>query len=278
MKGLTIEMPFLRLPVVIGSPARARNSHLFGLVTRRERWGLSWKGWLVFALLVIGVAGSLTYATYPFLAVTHRVDADTLVVEGWVHQYAIQSAVTEFQAGHYKRVFTTGGPVAGMGGYTNDYNTSASEGAVRLRAEGLPPDLIQAVPTQISDRDRTYSAAHALRDWLTEHHSGVHAVNVLTEDVHARRTRLLFETALGEHTKVGVIAVANPDYDAKHWWRYSEGVKDVITETIAYMYAKFFFWPRERQVTAIRSVAVKRKEASFPKHQLASINWFSKIL
>jgi uncharacterized SAM-binding protein YcdF (DUF218 family) len=190
------------------------------------------------------MGGSLTYAAYPFLAVTHRVHADTLVVEGWVHEYAIRTAANEFQAGHYEHVFTTGGPVAGMGGYTNDYNTSANQGAARLQADGLAPDLIQAVPARVSDRDRTYSAARALRDWLTEHHSSVRAINVLTQDVHARRTRLLFERALGERTSVGIIAVSNPDYDARHWWRYSEGVRDVISEAIAYVYAKFFFWRR----------------------------------
>jgi uncharacterized SAM-binding protein YcdF (DUF218 family) len=208
------------------------------------------------------MAGSLTYAAYPFLAVTHRVNADTLVVEGWVHQYAIRAAANEFQAGHYDRVFTTGGPVAGMGGYTNDYNTSANQGAARLRAEGLAPDRIQAVPSRISDRDRTYSAARALRDWLNEHHSSVRAINVLTQDVHARRTRLLFEKALGERTNVGVIAVGNPDYDATHWWRYSEGVRDVISETIAYIYAKFFFWPRERWVMTMTSLSGQGQTSS----------------
>jgi uncharacterized SAM-binding protein YcdF (DUF218 family) len=187
------------------------------------------------------MAGSLTYATYPFLAVTHRVNADTLVVEGWVHQYAIRAAINELKASRYQRVFTTGGPVAGMGGYTNDYNTSATQAAAQLQAEGLSADVIQPVPARISDRDRTYSAARALRDWLGENHSSVRAINVLTQDVHARRTRLLFERALGERTAVGVIAVANPDYDAKHWWRYSEGVRDVISEAIAYLYAKFVF-------------------------------------
>jgi uncharacterized SAM-binding protein YcdF (DUF218 family) len=246
MKGLTIERPFLRLPAVTGSPRRAKNRRFFGLATRRERWGLSWKGWFVFALLVIGIAGLFTYAAYPFLAVTDRVNADTLVVEGWVHEYAIRTAAKEFHSGDYKRVFTTGGPVAGVGGYTNDYNTSANQGAALLEAEGLSADVIQAVPSQVSDRDRTYSAARALRDWFAEHHSSVHAINVLTEDAHARRTRLLFHSALGEHTTVGIIAVANPDYDAKHWWRYSEGVRDVISESIAYVYAKFFFWRRQR--------------------------------
>ena len=247
------------------------SSRLFGLATRRERWGPSWKGFLVIGLVVIGMAGLLTYAVYPFLAVTHRVNADTLVVEGWVHQYAIRAAANEFQAGHYDRVFTTGGPVAGMGGYTNDYNTSANQGAARLRAEGLAPDRVQAIPARISDRDRTYSAARALQNWLSEHHSDVHAINVLTQDVHARRTRLLFEKALGERTSVGVIAVGNPDYDATHWWRYSEGIRDVISETIAYIYAKFFFWPRERRVTTRTSSVVKGKRVP-PTHQLLSIN------
>ena len=245
MKDVTLERPSSHQRTVTKLPASATDSHLFGLATRRKRWGLSWKGWLVIGHLVIAMAVWLTYASYPFLAVTNREKADTLVVEGWVHQYAIRTAVNEFGAGHYDRVFTTGGPVAGMGGYTNDYNTSATQGAVRLQAEGLTPDVIQAVPARISDRDRTYSSARALRDWFSNHHSSVHAINVLTENVHARRTRLLFETALGQRTAVGIIAVGNPDYDANHWWRYSEGVRDLISEGIAYVYAKFFFCPRK---------------------------------
>ena len=56
-------------------------------------------------------------------------DTDTLVVEGWIHEYAIRAAVEEFKKGSYQRVFTTGGPVVGNGGYVNDYQTSASVGA-----------------------------------------------------------------------------------------------------------------------------------------------------
>ena len=199
---------------------------LFGLVNRKERWGFSWKGRLLVLLLLIGLATGLVYGVNPFLAVTERVDTDALVVEGWVHQYAIRIAIEEFKAGHYQRVFTTGGPVAGMGGYTNDYNTSASLGASRLKADGLSPDLIQMVPSHVVVRDRTYSAARALRDWFGEHNVTVRGINVVTEDVHARRSRLLFQEAFGRGVKVGVIAVPNPDYDARRWWRYSEGVKE----------------------------------------------------
>ena len=246
MRDVTIERLSLRPPTITNAPAPTRNNRLFGLATRRERWGPSWKGWLVIGLVLIGMAGLSTYTAYPFLAVTHRVNADTLVVEGWIQPYAIRAAVSEFQAGHYERVFTTGGPVAGMGGYTNDYNTSATQAAAQLQAEGLSANVIRAVPARISERDRTYSAARALRDWLSQHHSSVHAINVLTQDVHARRTRLLFERAVGERTTVGIIAVPNPDYDARHWWRYSEGVRDVISEAIAYLYARLVFAGRAR--------------------------------
>jgi hypothetical protein len=65
----------------------------------------------------------------------------------------------------------------------------------------------------------------------------------VTEDTHARRTRLLFEEVFGDKVRVGVISIPNVDYDQKHWWRYSQGVKDVLTESVGYMYAKFLFWP-----------------------------------
>src|SRR3954454_18925685 len=183
MIELTIERPSSRPPTITNPPALTTNKWLLGLATRRERWGPSSQGWLVIAILVIGTAVSLTCAAYPFLAVTHCVNADTLVVEGWVHEYAIHAAVNEFQVGHYQHVFTTGGPVTGMGGYTNEYNTSAIQTAAQLRAEGISAELIPAVSAPISDRDRTYSAARALREWLRQHHSSVHGINVLTHDV-----------------------------------------------------------------------------------------------
>jgi uncharacterized SAM-binding protein YcdF (DUF218 family) len=217
----------------------------FGLFSRKERWGFSWKGRLLVLLLFAGAITWFVYGVHPFLAVTHRVDADALVVEGWIHEYAIRTAISEFQSGHYQRVFTTGGPVTGMGGYTNDYNTSASLGAGRLRAAGLSPEFVQMVPSRVNERDRTYSAAVALRNWFRERHVTVHSINVVTEDMHARRTRLLFQKAMGNHSAVGVIAVPNPDYDAGRWWRYSEGVRDVVSESAAYLYARLLFFPSD---------------------------------
>lgn len=215
----------------------------FRLFQRRSVWWPTWRGWLAAALLVLLTGRLLFLNIYPFLAVTERVDAHALAVEGWVHDFAMRAAVAEFKTGSYERVFTTGGPVSGSESYTNDYNTSASVGASRLRAAGLPHEVLQMVPSRVMDRDRTYSSALALRDWFQDHHLSVQSINIVTEDVHARRTRLLFQEALGKDVTVGIIAVPNPDYDSAHWWRYSEGVRDVLGEAIAYVYAKFFFYP-----------------------------------
>ena len=108
-------------------------------------------------------------------------------------------------------------------------------GAELLKNAGVPGQSLQMVPSRVMDRDRTYASAVALRNWFREHNMPVRSINVVTEDVHARRTCLLFQKALGHNTTVGIIAIPNPDYDPEHWCRYTEGVKDVVSETVAYI-------------------------------------------
>ena len=223
--------------------ADAPRSLLWNTVIRKERWGLSWRGWLLVTLAGLMAAYFAFLSVHPFLAVTHRVNTNVLVVEGWIPKYAIRGGVEEFKTGAYHHIFTTGGPENGNGGYTNDYNTSASVGAEILKKFGLPDNLVQMVPSRVVSRDRTYSSAVALRDWFREHNTPVHSINVLTVDAHARRTRLLYQQAFGRNITVGIIAVSNPDYDPMQWWRYSDGVREVIGESIAYIYARFFFYP-----------------------------------
>jgi hypothetical protein len=138
---------------------------------------------------------------HPFLASTHRVNTNILVVEGWVHEYVIRGAATEYKDGAYQRVFSTGGPSTGGGGYTSDADTSASVGAGQLRAAGIPSALVEMVPSRVIGQDRTYYSAIALRDWFREHHMSVANFNVVAESTHARRTWLLFQEAFGKHVK-----------------------------------------------------------------------------
>ena len=218
---------------------------LFGLLTRRERWALSWRGRLILASALLLLLAVCIKRVYPYLAITDPVNANILVVEGWIHEYAIRAAVKEFQSNHYQRVFTTGGPVLGTGGYINDFHTSASVGADLLRKNGLANGSLQMVPSRGMDRDRTYGSAIALRNWFRDHNMSVPGINIVNEDLHGRRTRLLFQKAFGKDVQVGIIAVANVDYPANRWWHYSEGLEDVVSEFAAYLYARLLFFPPE---------------------------------
>jgi uncharacterized SAM-binding protein YcdF (DUF218 family) len=228
---------------------RQKNGRAFaGLLVRRNRWTLTIRAKIMLGLLIIVAAVAALLGVYPFLAFTQPVDSRVLVVEGWIHSYAIEKSAEEFKNGGYDRIFTTGGPVVGKGGYVNDFQTSASVGADRLKSAGIA--AVQMVPSRVNGRDRTYSSAVALREWLQEHHEQLSSFNVVTEGAHARRSRLMFQRAFGPEVRVGVISIRSPDFDAKHWWYYSEGTEEVVQETIAYVYAKFFF-PTTRRALEI---------------------------
>ena len=215
----------------------------WGILVRRERWCLSWRGRLAAILAVVLAGFALLREIRPFLAATHRVPAQYLVMEGWVHLSTARAAAAEFRAGGYQAIYVTGEPEEGTGDYQNDSDTEAWVGADLLRRCGIPEQFLQRVPRRQVDRDRTYGSALALKEWFQEHHLVVHDINVVTEDAHARRTWLMFQEAFGPEVQVGVISVPDTDYDAEHWWRYSEGVREILGESIAYVYAKFFFWP-----------------------------------
>lgn len=213
----------------------------FGLLTRRERWGLSLRGWLVGGSCVLLLAVLAGVAGYPFLAITEKVQGEYLVVEGWIPPETLKSAVAEFRSGHYQMILTSGGVVRER--LTQEKTTYANWACSDLKKLGVPENLVNAAPCWYVRRDRTYSSALAVKAWLAAHHLPVRAINLVTLGPHARRSRLLYEEAFGGTVAVGVLAIPNPDYDPQHWWRFSEGVRDVIGEEIAYVYARFFFWP-----------------------------------
>ena len=59
--------------------------------------------------------------------------------------------------------------------------------------------------------------------------------------------RLLGKTSLSVSSQFRI-----PDYDPKDWWRYSDGVREVIGESIAYIYANSYFIRRYRHRTKRR--------------------------
>jgi hypothetical protein len=219
-----------------------RRPPLFGLVTRKEKWVLSTRGRLLTLAALLIFAWAFVAWVHPFLAVTDRVDAEYLVVEGWVPNYALEESIAEFKTGPYKMIFTVGAdPLTGTN--IEPHDSIAIESYKRLKWLGMNPDLIKPVPAHIKYRNRTFESAVALRKWIEENHVPVTSFNLVTLGPHARRSRLLFEEAFRGQARVGIISVEDREYDPKRWWKYSEGVKEVISEGVGYLYARFLFHP-----------------------------------
>lgn len=210
------------------------------MVSRRPRWGLTWRGRGVGLLLLLAAGFLLVKGIQPFLAVTALVPANILVVEGWIPQYCLEAAAKEFRTGKYEMLWTVGGHQPGGGGAASNRNP-AEITAGQFREMGISPDQIKAVLSGEPLRDRTYTSAVSLRKALLRDGIAVKGLNVVTQGEHSRRSRLMFEAAFDGVAPVGAISIPNKLYDASRWWDYSEGVKEVLSEAAAYLYARFLF-------------------------------------
>jgi len=217
-----------------------------GLFKRKEKWVLSWRGRFVLWGGLVVLALLFILKIHHFLAVTNRVDTQYLVIEGWVPNYAVEESIAEFKSKPYVKIFTVGAdPLTGKN--IEEGDSIAFECAARLKWMGMDMSKVQAVPAHIKYRNRTYESALALRKWIEENHEPVTSFNLVTLGPHSRRSRLLFEEAFEGTAHVGIMSVTNREYDPNRWWKYSEGVKEVIGEGVGYVYARFFFHPDKNE-------------------------------
>lgn len=214
---------------------------MIGLVTRRECWKLTWRGRVALVVVLVAVCASAVIEVHPFLAVTDRVSARLLIIEGWAQAFAMEQAAAEFRSGGYERMVLIR-PVLGIDDQYQSGRYSGNYLAALLVRHGVPKNQLTTLFPNVADSDRTYHSALAVKQWLAEQGFSMKSINVATLGPHARRSRLLYQKAFGKSWDVGIIALRNPEYDPLHWWRTSEGVRAVIGESVAYLYARFLFY------------------------------------
>jgi uncharacterized SAM-binding protein YcdF (DUF218 family) len=219
-------------------------SNLWGLLRRRAAWLPTWRGWLAILLIFAALALLGVHEIHPFLAVNKPLPGGLLVVEGWAPDYALAAAKEEFERNRYAKLFVTGGPLE-WGAPLSKYKTYAERGTAVLLKLGMNTNDVQAVPAGPVGQDRTYTAAASLAKWLQDRGISASKIHLISEGPHARRSWLLCRKAFGKGVAVGVTAIPIKDYDQAHWWRSSAGVRGVVDETVAYVYARFFFWPHQ---------------------------------
>lgn len=202
----------------------------------------TWRGWLLIAILIVAGFVGFIANLYGFLAPDKPPHQGLFVVEGWIHDFALDEAVRMYRTGNYSKIICTGIPIE-TGSYIQAFKSYPEMTTARLLAMGIDKsDIITAIGED-TKKDRTYVAATALRENLMAYNISETNIHLVTTGPHGRRSRLLFQKALGKNYNVGVTCLEDSGYDPTHWYAYSQGVRTVLGELIAYTYAKLFFFP-----------------------------------
>ncbi|NNJ71337.1 MAG: DUF218 domain-containing protein [Kiritimatiellales bacterium] len=202
----------------------------------------TWRGWLLIAMLLAGLLLVLFMNIYSFLAPEEPPYEGVMVVEGWIHDFALDEAAAMYRNGNYSHIACTGIPIE-IGSYLIEFESLAHMTALRLRKLGIPKDDIIVAVADEQKKDRTYLSAVALREAFIGHNIQASKIHLVTTGPHGRRSRLLFQKALGKEYQVGITCLPDAGYEPEKWYAYSRGVRSVIEELIAYLYAKLFFHP-----------------------------------
>ncbi|MCZ0903828.1 YdcF family protein, partial [Microcoleus sp. HI-ES] len=124
------------------------------LIRRREMWVITRESWVIASTGLIILMLLILTNIHPFLAVNAPIKADILVVEGWLPDYAIESAIAEFKKGEYSQLITTGVPLS-KGFYLAEYKNYAALTAATFIALGFDKNQVVAVPAASVVKHRT---------------------------------------------------------------------------------------------------------------------------
>jgi hypothetical protein len=198
-------------------------------------------GWIciLFALFLSGFG--YFRGIHHFLAVNKPIDARILVVDGQYPGYGYDSIASLVRKKHYAYVITTGVDVDYTYISEENFNIAAWSFKV-LSFKDLGNCRLEKVPAGKVQRDRTYTSALAVKDWLKQNNL-VQDMNIVTFGVHSRRSWILYKKAFKNQNRVGVIALHDLSYDNRKWYKDSRGVRQILSETIGYLYTRIFFHP-----------------------------------
>ena len=155
----------------------------------------------------------------------------------------MEGAAAEFKRGGYQYLILCGREQPAAWRSSSRFKTGVDLAAAVLIELGLETNRVVALEPLDSARDRTYAKALATGAWLQATNPRLRAVNLYSLGPHARRSRMLYQKALGKKVTVGVFAHPPDSYDPRRWWSTSNGCRDVLGEVIAYVYARVLFHP-----------------------------------
>lgn len=212
-----------------------------GLLTRKECWALTLRAKLILLTIAVSFALFLRWGAYSFLALNSPVAGEVLVVEGWIPLHILDQAAAEFKRGSYQRLLLMRARLDDAKQSCEVLDNQADYMAHMLQRLGVPGVKLDTLACYVGEKDRTYQAALGLRSWLARNNKSLSSFNVATAGPHARRSWLMYRKAFGSNADIGILALRDTSYNPDHWWRTTKGFREISWETVAYVYARFFF-------------------------------------
>ncbi len=204
---------------------------------------------------------------HTFLAIDEPVGARILVVEGWLTRSQLDQAIDLVRRDGHELVLTTGGPIEDDFDRPDAADTYADRARRYIVSRGVAAGSVVAVPAPASARDRSFLNALMVREWVTRSGVDVDSIDVFSSGVHGRRSRALHRLALGPEVRIGIFTARPTTYDLDAWWQTSAGAKDVLAETIAWLWTELFFHPgpQRRDELAVGDQGAKLDRALIPQ-------------
>ena len=198
----------------------------------------TWTGSLcITSILFVVIAAWFGYGE-TYLAATNRASADVLVVEGWIGRTGVRAAVDEFERGHYRYIVASGGLKADR--WVEKSESYAEMAAAEMIRLGIPKERIVVASSEDTEIHRTFVSAVSV--WRALRDAGIRpeSLNVFTLGPHARRSALVFAKVNSPGPKIGVIGWLPPEYKTEAWWNSSDRSRELLDETVAYLYELLF--------------------------------------
>lgn len=214
----------------------------FRLTKKKECIVLTWQSKLLILGLLVLIVYFFVFQMPLFLSKSKPLHGDYLVLDGSMSDYSVKKTIQIFNKNNYKAIITTGGRLS-VGYYLAEQKTLAELTRSTFLKLGFDSTKVIAIPGGNVLANRTYTSGLTLKKYFADNNIKKAKVDVASMSCHSRRSMILFQMALGDNFEVGVYAIEDKTYNIRKWWQTSKGARTVISETIAFFYAKFFFHP-----------------------------------
>ncbi len=189
------------------------------------------------SIITLAVLVFFVVSIHNFLAISRPVEAEILIVEGWLwDRPALDEAVQYYKEGHCRYILTVGtvvtekeSPIVGK--------SFADLAASRLHDYGIETGAIIPITFVEGASGRTVQSAQETLNWIKQEMPESTSINVMTLGVHARKSWIIFRKSFGLEYCVGIIAGTESSYKVTRWWTSRRGIYLVLRNTMGYLYA-----------------------------------------